>query len=93
MYREHVHAIYNDMAQLNLNLNEEFSRDLQELMDKRRIKTKADAIRIAVKETLKSLTLEPEKNIDFTQWIGLAKSPAKRRRVRFKTHAEVWEKD
>lgn len=57
------------MAQLNLNTTPEFDRELEALMKKRGIKTKAEAIRLAVHEVSGAKNPPPKR--DFSGLIGL----------------------
>jgi len=59
------------MPQLNIHLTPEFEEALSEYMRLKRVKTKSDAVRLAVQEAVereKRLRIVP----DFSQWIGLA---------------------
>ncbi|HEV7734643.1 MAG TPA: hypothetical protein VGR62_20895 [Candidatus Binatia bacterium] len=62
------------MPQLNMQLTPDFERKLARLMRVRGIKTKSDAIRLAVEEAL-STSLRKGTTTDFTAWRGLDVDP------------------
>lgn len=77
------------MAQLNINQTPEFESDLHRLMRARKIRSKSEAVRIAVKETLQR-TLEGTSSSSYTDWIGLASGEGENLTPRFGDHSEVW---
>ncbi|MBI4411498.1 MAG: hypothetical protein HY541_03325 [Deltaproteobacteria bacterium] len=65
------------MSQLNINVTPEFARDLSRYMKKKGIRQKSEAIRQAVRESIRRLT-EGQKETDFNSWLGMAlKAPLK----------------
>ncbi len=57
------------MAQLNINITEEFARDLQSMMTSRGLSNKSEAVRIAVKEAAeKAKALD---SFDYRRWLGI----------------------
>jgi len=76
------------MSQLNINLTPEFDTALQRLMRARGIKTKAEAVRLAVREALERT--HAERCADFTSWIGLGKTVPENLARRFHSDDELW---
>ena len=60
------------MSQLNINLSGEFEEALERLMRLRRIRTKSDAIRLAIQESLERALAET-RDYDFTGLVGRAR--------------------
>lgn len=78
------------MRQLNIHMTPALARDLTKFMKIRHIKTKAEAVRTAVKESLEhsSDRVEP---IDFSTWIGIGTQIPTRKKPKFKTDKDLWE--
>ena len=77
------------MAQLNVNLNTAFERDLSLLMRIRGIRTKSEAVRIAVHETAeRTAGTGPEKG--FSSWIGLGKRRPGNPTPSFRSDDDLW---
>ena len=68
MYSGHIGGF---MAKLTINLNPDFEDSLYRLMQRRGIRTKSEAVRVAVQEGLER-SLEETPKTDFSSWIGLA---------------------
>ena len=79
------------MAQLNLNLDDEFEKNLAEFMRLRQIPTKSAAIRLALKEGVEKLR-RIKRAADFNQWLGAGLAAPLNPKPRFKTHDDVWDK-
>lgn len=77
------------MAQLNINVTPSFERALTRLMRIRRLKTKSEAVRIAVEEALAASSRRVGA-ADFTAWIGLGTSAPQNPTPRFPDHASLW---
>jgi Arc/MetJ-type ribon-helix-helix transcriptional regulator len=76
------------MKQLNVNVTQEFERDLQAYMQSRKIARKSDAIRQALREAAERSAGHAE--YDFRNWLGLGlKSPVSQKR-RFHSEDELW---
>lgn len=77
------------MPQINIHLTAEFEQALAEYMRLREIKTKSDAIRLAV---LESLERERRRrgSPDFTHWLGLAKGAPENPHPRFRSDDDLW---
>lgn len=77
------------MTQLNINMTSSFERDLRRLMKVRHIKTKAEAVRVAIQETLEHTTshLKP---LDFSSWVGAATQVPINKKPRFKSDDDLW---
>ena len=76
------------MRQLNLNVTPNFERDLNRLMQQRRIPSKSDAIRLAVHEAAGRTAGVREH--DFRQWLGLGLKAPLRRQRRFQHEDDLW---
>ncbi len=77
------------MAQLNINQTPEFDSDLARLMRVRKIRTKSEAIRLAVKESLQR-ALEESSSSSYGDWIGMACGTGENPNPRFQDHSELW---
>jgi hypothetical protein len=77
------------MPQFNLHLTPDFEAAIDELMRLRRIRTKSDAVRLAVIETV-----EREKRArrvpDFSTWVGLGRRVPENPNPRFRTDDDLW---
>lgn len=78
------------MIQLNIHMTEQFSQTLKTFMRLRKIRSKSEAVRVAVFEGLERLINEP-KVTDFKEWIGAALKKPQNPNPRFKSHADLWE--
>ncbi len=76
------------MAQLNLNMTEQFKKDLEKYMKKRGLKTKSDAIRAALREIVISISAVQE--TDFDSWLGAGLKAETKTRRKFKTEDDLW---
>jgi hypothetical protein len=74
------------MAQLNLNVTDEFERDLRTVMKARKIKQKSDAIRYAVAAAASA----EKKRRDFAALLGVFASAKPNPHPRFKNEDELW---
>jgi metal-responsive CopG/Arc/MetJ family transcriptional regulator len=74
------------MAQMNLNLTADFERDLADFMRRRKIKTKSEAIRIAVREALHGVQATRP---SFRDALGSLK--VTNRKPKFKSEDDLWE--
>ncbi|EKD75015.1 MAG: hypothetical protein ACD_44C00257G0003 [uncultured bacterium] len=77
------------MGQLNIHMTLHFQQNLTKFMRLRHIKTKAEAIRIAVQECLMR-TAQLTKPHDFSTWLGLATQVPVRRKTRFQNDNDLW---
>ena len=77
------------MPQLNINMTPEFEKDLKQLMKNRQLKTKAETIKIAIKECL-DRTMLKQTRTDFKQWLGRGKEKAENNTRRFKSDDDLW---
>jgi len=77
------------MTQLNIHMTPAFEKTLHRLMKVRHINTKAEAIRIAVKEALEHSILNT-RPVDFSEWIGLAEKAFVNTKPRFKSDDDLW---
>ncbi len=80
------------MAQVNLHVTEDFAKDLDDLMRLRDIRTKSEAIRLAVMEAAKSARKRKEP-FDFEKWRGLALKGPLNPNPKFLSDDDLWKKD
>ena len=76
------------MRQLNLNVTPEFERDLRQFMRLKKIDSKSEAIREAVREAVARVGNGSE--YDFRTWLGMGLRAPLRRRLRFRSEDELW---
>ncbi len=78
------------MPQLNIHLTTDFQDNLNEYMRLRRLKTKSEAVRLAIAEAL-----ERERSqrlpIDFSAWLGMARRAPLNSSPRFPSDDALWE--
>ena len=79
------------MAQVNLHVTEDFARDLDDLMRIRDIRTKSEAIRVAVTEAARSARKQKEP-FDFERWRGLALKFPEQPNPRVLSDDDLWKK-
>ncbi|HSW70514.1 MAG TPA: hypothetical protein VLH77_00865 [Gammaproteobacteria bacterium] len=77
------------MSQLNIHMTLKFEKDLQKFMKLRHIKTKAEAVRIAIQESLEH-ALPHKKKIDFSAWLGLATQVPVSKKTSFSSDDDLW---
>lgn len=75
------------MPQVNINTTPAFEKSLAKLMQARGIRSKSEAIRIAVEECAAAAT---RGSADFEAWLGVATRAPQNREPRFRTHADLW---
>ena len=78
------------MSQLNIHLTQEFEHRLSRLMRVRQIRSKSEAVRIAVEETLERSLESATPATDFHSWIGLACQEPMNPQPRFRSDDELW---
>jgi hypothetical protein len=76
------------MSQINLNITEEFEKDLETYMKKCGLKNKSEAIRLAVKEAAK--LMNQSKQTDFLSWVGSGLKAPTKRSPKFKSEDDLW---
>jgi hypothetical protein len=76
------------MKQLNLNVTEEFERDLRRFMRRRGIAKKSEAVRLALHEA--TLRESPKVDYDFRSWLGMALKGPLNPKPRFKSEDDLW---
>jgi len=77
------------MRQLNIHITPEFEKNLNKFMKYKKLDTKSEALRVALKEALEQLETKPTA-IDFRSWIGLGKQAPENKKLQFKTHDYLW---
>lgn len=79
------------MAQLNINVTPAFDRDLQRLMRVWSCRTKSEAIRAAVHESVERAE-KKQNRMDFASLLGAANRVCGNPSPKFEHHRDVWEK-
>lgn len=77
------------VSQLNINQTPEFEEDLSRLMRVRKIATKSEAVRMAVRESLER-SLQSACPVDYRSWIGLAAGEGENLQPRFRSDDDLW---
>ncbi len=77
------------MPQLNLHLTPEFEEALDELMRLRQLRTKSEAVRLAVLETAER-ERRRRSPADFSSWLGLGRQTPVNPKPRFRSDADLW---
>jgi len=75
------------MKQMNLTVTPEFERDLRTYMKRKGLKTKSDAVRMAVSEVARRWKA-PE--TDFRSWLGAALKAPLHKKPQFTSEDELW---
>lgn len=78
------------MSQLNMQTTPKFESDLAKLMKARGIKTKSEAIRIAVEEALVASRRE-RTAADFSAWRALGRAAPDNPQARFRSDDDLWD--
>lgn len=78
------------MAQLNINLTREFEVALERFMRLRGLRTKSEAIRLAIQEGVER-SLEGAGRSSFSSWLGAATRAAVNPHPRFTSDDELWD--
>lgn len=78
------------MAQLNMNVTPEFDQALAELMRRRDLATKSEAIRVAVQEAVARLR-GGQQRVDFREWIGAGLAVPPNPSPRFRSDDQLWQ--
>lgn len=80
------------MAQLNLHVKPDFERDLARFMRLRGLKTKSEAIRLAVREGLERARGSGSPT-SFRGWIGAGLAVEPNPNPRFRSDDDLWQSD
>ena len=75
------------MKQLNLNVTQEFERELRVFMKRKGIANKSEALRRAVHEAVER-TSAPKP--DYRSWLGMGLKAPLNPRPRFRTQDDLW---
>lgn len=77
------------MSQLNIHMTPAFEHELLKFMKIRKISTKAEAIRVAIKEGLEhSIGYTKPKN--FSDWVGLGTQAPTNKKTKFRSDDDLW---
>lgn len=77
------------MPQFNLHLTPDFEKAIDELMRLRRIRTKSDAVRVAVLEAVER-ERRSRRAPDFSTWLGLGCKAPENPSPRFRSDDDLW---
>jgi hypothetical protein len=77
------------MGQLNVHMTPEFEETLRRYMRLRGIRTKSDAVRLAVVEGVERARREAPA-ADFTSWLGLGCAAPENPSPRFRNDDDLW---
>lgn len=77
------------MTQLNIHMTPEFEKRLAQLMRLRGLKTKSEAVRVAVAEAV-GRAIEDSEAADFGAWRGAALRAPLNPRPRFQSDDDLW---
>ncbi len=77
------------MSQLNIHITPAFEQTLEKFMRIRKIRTRSDAIRIAVAEALERTM--PSRAPDFSNWLGCANVAPLNPAPRFGSEDDLWD--
>lgn len=75
------------MRQLNLNVTEEFERDLRRFMRQKGITKQSEAIRQAMREAAAKASTS---HCDYRSWLGLGLKAPLNPKPRFRSEDELW---
>lgn len=76
------------MRQLNMNVTEEFERDLRRYMRQKGITKQSEAIRQALREIVAKAS--SASTSDFRSWLGLGLKAPLNPKPRFRSEDELW---
>jgi len=76
------------MRQLNLNVTDEFERDLRRYMRQKGITKQSEAIRQAVREAVAKASSASRS--DFRSWLGLGLKAPLNPKPRFRSEDDLW---
>ena len=76
------------MRQLNLNVTEEFERDLRRFMRQKGITKQSEAIRQAVREA--AAKGDAASSADYRSWLGLGLKSPLNPKPRFRSEDDLW---
>jgi len=76
------------MRQLNINVTEEFERDLRRFMRQKGIAKQSEAIRQAVREAVAKAGVAS--HADYRSWLGLGLKAPLNPKPRFRSEEELW---
>lgn len=77
------------MSQLNIHMTPIFENQLLKFMKLRHISTKAEAIRVAIKEGLEH-SIGYKKSTDFSTWLGLGNQASTNKKMKFHSDDDLW---
>jgi hypothetical protein len=76
------------MRQLNLNVTEEFERDLRRYMRQKGLTKQSEAIRLALREAVAKASAASHS--DFRSWLGLGLKAPLNPKARFRGEDDLW---
>jgi hypothetical protein len=75
-----------------MHMTAEVSRALKKLMRLRGLKTKSEAVRVAVLETV-AREVKKSRPPDYSSWLGIGCGAVQNSNRRFQTHDDLWRGD
>jgi len=76
------------LPQLNINISDDFQKDLEAFMQARGIKTKSEAIKLAIKEAAN--LARRQQTTDYQSWLGSGLKADLNETRRFNTEDDLW---
>lgn len=77
------------MSQLNIHMTPRFEETLRRFMRARGLKTKSEAVRVAVEEGLTRASMRVG-TVQFSDWLGLGKRAPENPRPLFASDDDLW---
>jgi hypothetical protein len=77
------------MTQLNIHITQVFENELLKFMRLRHIPTKAEAVRVAIREGL-AHSIGYAKSTDFSAWIGFGNQVPTNKKMKFHSDDDLW---
>ncbi len=75
---------------MNIHITDAFEKKLLELMRRRGIATKSEAVRVAVREALER-DLRDVRRCNFDDWLGIGLKAPENSNPKFLSHDELWD--
>jgi Arc/MetJ-type ribon-helix-helix transcriptional regulator len=79
------------MSRINVHMTPGCEHALKRFMHLRRLRSKSEAVRVAVEETL-ARDLGARPTVDYTTWLGRATRTPGQVSPRFRSHDDLWER-
>ena len=76
------------VPQLNINISDDFQQDLEAFMQARGIKTKSEAVKLAIKEAAN--LARRQQSSDYQSWLGSGLKAELNEPLRLQTEDDLW---